>query len=95
MEREKIILGFLKNFKPKEEQSWKSCYFFAYHLKKEHDIDAKLIEGISRIKKIDYWIINFQEQDIDIHARAIGHEPDFIDNPELTWSLEEFEKDNF
>ena len=49
MEREKIILGFLKNFKPKEEQSWKSCYFFAYHLKKEHNIDAKLIEGISRI----------------------------------------------
>ena len=50
---------------------------------------------LSRIKKIDYWIINFQDEDIDIHARAVGDEADFIDNPELTWSLEEFEKDNF
>jgi hypothetical protein len=40
MERDKIISGFLKGFKPKEEQSWKSCYFFAYHLKKEHDIPS-------------------------------------------------------
>ncbi|MBC91165.1 MAG: hypothetical protein CMC67_03365 [Flavobacteriaceae bacterium] len=95
MDREKIISEFLKNFKPKEEQSWKSCYFFAYNLKKEHNIDVKLVEGISRIKKIDYWIVNLQGTDLDIHARAIGEKEDFIDNPELTWTLEEFERDNF
>ncbi len=55
----------------------------------------KLVEGISRRKKIDYWIVNLQGTDLDIHARAIGEKEDFIDNPELTWTLEEFERDNF
>ena len=95
MNKEKIISRFLKNFKPKEEQSWKSCYFFAHSLKKEYGIDVKLVEGISRIKKIDYWIVNFQGKDLDIHARAVGEKEDFIDKPELTWTLEEFERDNF
>tara|TARA_B100001057_G_C22284816_1_gene732215 strand:- start:99 stop:386 length:288 start_codon:yes stop_codon:yes gene_type:complete len=95
MERKKLISNFLKNFKPKDEQSWKSCYFFAYYLKKNHNIDAKLIEGISRIKKIDYWVVNFDKKDEDIHAHAVGDKIDYIDNPELTWTLEEFEKDNF
>jgi hypothetical protein len=95
MDRKELIDKFLLDFKPKENQSWKSCYFFAYFLKKKHNIDAELIEGISRINKIDYWIVRFNEIDEDIHAKAVGIESDFIDKPEVTWSLEEFEKDNF
>jgi hypothetical protein len=95
MDRKELIDKFLLDCKPKENQSWKSCYFFAYFLKKKHNIDAELIEGISRINKIDYWIVRFNEIDEDIHAKAVGIEPDFIDKPEVTWSLEEFEKDNF
>ena len=95
MDRKDLINKFLLDFKPKENQSWKSCYFFAYFLKKEHNIDAELIEGISRINKIDYWIVRFNEIDEDIHAKAVGTEPDYIDKPEVIWSLEEFEKDNF
>jgi|TARA_B100000767_G_scaffold138186_1_gene130708 hypothetical protein len=95
MDRKELIDKFLLDFKPKENQSWKSCYFFAYFLKKKHNIDAELIEGISRINKIDYWIVRFNEIDEDIHAKAVGIEPDFIDKPEVIWSLEEFEKDNF
>ena len=95
MEEQSLIDNFLLDFKPKKDQSWKSCYFFAYYLKKKHNIDAELIEGISRINKIDYWIVRFNETDEDIHAKAVGIEPDFIDKPEVTWSLEEFEKDNF
>ena len=91
----KLIDEFLLNFKPKEDQSWKSCYFFAHHLKKEHNIDAELIEGISKINKVDYWVVRFNNEDLDIHALAMGLIPDFIDKPEMTWSLEEFEKDNF
>ena len=95
MDRKELIDKFLLDFKPKENQSWKSCYFFAYFLKKKHNIDAELIEGISRITKIAYWIVRFNEIDEDIHAKAVGIEPDFIDKPEVIWSLEEFEKDNF
>jgi hypothetical protein len=95
MDRKDLVDKFLLDFKPKENQSWKSCYFFAYFLKKNHNIDAELIEGISRINKIDYWIVRFNEIDEDIHAKAVGIEPDFIDKPEVIWSLEEFEKDNF
>jgi hypothetical protein len=95
MDRKELIDKFLLDFKPKENQSWKSCYFFAYFLKKKYNIDAELIEGISRINKIDYWIVRFNEIDEDIHAKAVGIEPDFIDKPEVIWSLEEFEKDNF
>lgn len=95
MDRKDLVDKFLLDFKPKENQSWKSCYFFAYFLKKKHNIDAELIEGISRINKIDYWIVRFNEIDEDIHAKAVGIEPDFIDKPEVIWSLEEFEKDNF
>tara|TARA_B100001769_G_C21945219_1_gene509078 strand:- start:15 stop:302 length:288 start_codon:yes stop_codon:yes gene_type:complete len=95
MVREELIKDFLKGFKLKEEQTWKTCYFFAYYLKKNHDIDAKLIEGISKIKKVDHWIVNFNGLDEDIHAKALGVEPDFIENPELIWTLEEFERDNF
>ena len=95
MDRKELIDKFLLDFKPKENQSWKSCYFFAYFLKKKHNIDAELIEGISRINKIDYWIVRFNEIDEDIHAKAVGIEPDFIDKPEVIWSLKEFEKDNF
>lgn len=95
MDRKELIDKFLLDFKPKENQSWKSCYFFAYFLKKKHNIDAELIEGISRINKIDYWVVRFNEIDEDIHAKAVGIEPDFIDKPEVIWSLEEFEKDNF
>jgi len=43
MDSQKLIDEFLVNFKPKENQSWKSCYFFCYFLKKNHDIDAELI----------------------------------------------------
>ena len=95
MDRKELIDKFLLDFKPKENQSWKSCYFFAYFLKKKHNIDAELIEGISRINKIDYWVVRFNEIDEDIHAKAVGIEPDFIDKPEVIWSLKEFEKDNF
>ena len=55
MDSQKLIDEFLVNFKPKENQSWKSCYFFCHFLKKNHDIDAELMEGITRINKIDYW----------------------------------------
>lgn len=95
MDRQKLIDGFLSKFKPKKDQSWKSCYFFVHHLKKEHNIDAHLVEGISRIGKVDYWIVKLNDIDEDIHAKAIGSTPDFIDKPELIWTLEEFEKDNF
>ena len=95
MKDQKLIDEFLKSFKPKENQSWKSCYFFSHFLKKNHNIDAELIEGISRINEIDYWIVRVNETDIDIHAKAVGLEPDYIDKPEVIWSLEEFEKDNF
>jgi|TARA_B100000768_G_scaffold177197_1_gene191022 hypothetical protein len=95
MEEQSLIDNFLLDFKPKKDQSWKSCYFFAYYLKKKHNIDAELIEGISRINKIDYWIVRFNETDEDIHAKAVGIDVDFIDKPEVVWSLEDFEKDNF
>ena len=95
MKDQKLIDEFLQSFKPKENQSWKSCYFFYHFLKKNHNIDAELIEGISRINEIDYWIVRVNETDIDIHAKAVGLEPDYIDKPEVIWSLEEFEKDNF
>jgi hypothetical protein len=95
MTRQDLIDGFLASFKPKENQSWKSCYFFSHYLKKEHNVDAELVEGISKINKIDHWIVRFDGKDEDIHAKAVGIEPDFIENPEMIWSLEEFEKDNF
>jgi|TARA_B110000305_G_scaffold241669_1_gene316874 hypothetical protein len=95
MDRHSLIDNFLLDFKPKKDQSWKSCYFFAYYLKKKHKIDAELIEGISRINKIDYWIVRFNGSDEDIHAKAVGIDADFIDNPEVVWSLKDFEKDNF
>jgi hypothetical protein len=95
MDRKELIDKFLLDFKPKENQSWKSCYFFVHHLKKEHNIDAHLVEGISRIGKVDYWIVKLNDIDEDIHAKAMGLTPDFIDKPELIWTLEEFEKDNF
>ena len=33
MNKEELIEDFLKTFKPKEEQSWKSSYFFTHYLK--------------------------------------------------------------
>ena len=33
MKKEELIEDFLKTFKPKEEQSWKSSYFFTHYLK--------------------------------------------------------------
>jgi|TARA_B100000795_G_scaffold126274_1_gene94229 hypothetical protein len=95
MKRQDLIDGFLLDFKPKKDQSWKSCYFFAYYLKKKHKIDAELIEGISRINKVDYWIVRFDDLDEDIHAKAVNITPDYIDKPEMVWSLKAFEKDNF
>jgi len=95
MDSQKLIDEFLVNFKPKENQSWKSCYFFCYFLKKNHNIDSELIEGITRINKIDYWLVRLNNSDIDIHAKAVGLDEDYIDKPEVIWSLEEFEKDNF
>jgi len=95
MERQKLIDEFLLGFKPKRNQSWKSCYFFAYHLKEKHNIDAKLIEGISKINKVDHWIVRFNDIDEDIHAKAMGITPDYIDKPEMVWSLKDFEKENF
>ena len=95
MDNQKLIKEFLVNFKPKENQSWKSCYFFCYFLKKNHNIDAELIEGITRINKIDYWTVRLEGDDIDIHAKAVDIEPDFIDKPDMVWSLKQFEKDNF
>tara|TARA_B100000767_G_scaffold269871_1_gene292487 strand:- start:4466 stop:4753 length:288 start_codon:yes stop_codon:yes gene_type:complete len=95
MKRQGLIDEFLLEFKPKKDQSWKSCYFFAHHLKHKHNIDAQLLEGISKINKIDYWVVRFNGENEDIHAKATGRDPDFIENPEVTWSLEEFEKDNF
>ena len=59
MTRQELIDGFLLNFKPKKDQAWKSCYFFSHYLKKEHNIGAELLEGISKINKIDYWIVRF------------------------------------
>ena len=95
MNRDELIKDFLKNFKPKEEQSWKSCYFFTHYLKKNHNIDAEIVEGMSRIKKIDYWMVSLNKENIDIHALAVGDDPDFIDKPDMLWTLEQFEKDNF
>ena len=69
--------------------------FFFTLLKKRTQIDAELLEGISKINKIDYWIVRFDGADEDIHARAVGIDPDFIEDPEMIWSLEAFEKDNF
>ncbi|MCH1539272.1 hypothetical protein N9M11_00975 [Flavobacteriaceae bacterium] len=95
MNRQDLIDEFLLEFKPKKDQSWKSCYFFSHFLKHKHSIDAELLEGISKINKIDYWVVRFDGQDEDIHAKATAATPDFIENPEVIWSLEEFEKDNF
>ena len=95
MNKNDLIKDFLKSFKPKEEQSWKSSYFFTHYLKNSHDIDAMLVEGMSRIKKIDYWMVSLNKENIDIHALAVGDEPDFIDKPDMLWTLEQFEKDNF
>jgi hypothetical protein len=95
MNKDDLIKDFLKSFKPKEEQSWKSSYFFTHYLKNSHDIDAMLVEGMSRIKKIDYWMVFFNNENIDIHALAVNDEPDFIDKPDMLWTLEQFEKDNF
>ena len=95
MERQDLIDEFLLEFKPKKDQSWKSCYFFSQHLKKKHNIDVELLEGISKINKVDYWVVRFNNEDLDIHALAMGNPQDFIENPEVIWSLKEFEKDNF
>jgi hypothetical protein len=95
MTRQDIIDGFLLDFKPKKDQSSKSCYFYTHHLKHKHKIDAEMLEGISKINKIDYWVVKLDGQDIDIHAKATGTEPDSIENPDVVWSLEDFEKDNF
>ena len=95
MNKNDLIKDFLKSFKPKEEQSWKSSYFFTHYLKNNHDIDAMLVEGMSRIKKIDYWMVSLNKENIDIHALAVGDDPDFIDKPDMLWTLEQFEKDNF
>jgi hypothetical protein len=95
MTRQELIDEFLLKFKPKEDQSWKSCYFFAHHMKTKHNIDVELIEGISKLKKIDYWTVRFDGLDEDIHAKAVNLEPDIIENPDIVWSLEDFEKDNF
>lgn len=95
MNTNELIDDFLKDFKPKQDQSWKSCYFFAHSLKKKYDIAVQLKEGISRINKADYWVVSFDNIDEDIHAKAMGETLDFIDKPDVIWSLEEFEKDNF
>ena len=95
MEREELINEFLLEFKPKKDQSWKSCYFFSHHLNKKHKIAVELLEGISKINKVDYWVVRFDNEDLDIHGLAMGNPPDFIENPEVIWSLKEFEKDNF
>ena len=94
MIRQKLIDGFLLDFKPKKDQAWKSCYFFLHYLKK-HNIVAELIDGISKINKIDYWVIIFEGVDKDIHSKALGTEPDLIEDPEMIWSLKAFEKDDF
>ena len=31
-----------------------------------------LVEGMSRIKKIDYWMVSLNNENIDIHALAVG-----------------------
>jgi hypothetical protein len=95
MTRQELIDGFLLDFKPKKDQAWKSCYFFSHYLKKEHNIDAELIEGISKIKKTDHWVLRFDGVDEDIHAKAVGIDSDLIEDPEMVWSLKAFEKDNF
>ena len=95
MNKKELIEDFLKTFKPKEEQSWKSSYFFTHYLKNNHNIDAQLVEGMSRINKIDYWMVCLDDENIDIHAYAVNVEPDFIDKPDMLWTLEQFEKDNF
>ena len=95
MERQELINEFLLEFKPKKDQSWKSCYFFSHHLNKKYKIAVELLEGISKINKVDYWVVRFNNEDLDIHALAMGNPLDFIENPEVIWSLKEFEKDNF
>ena len=54
MKRQDLINEFLLEFKPKKDQSWKSCYFFSHHLNKKHKIAVELLEGISKINKVDY-----------------------------------------
>ena len=39
--------------------------------------------------------MRLNDSDIDIHAKAVGLDEDYIDKPEVVWSLEDFEKDNF
>ena len=95
MKRQDLINEFLLEFKPKKDQSWKSCYFFSHHLNKKYKIAVQLLEGISKINKVDYWVVRFDNKDLDIHALAMGNPLDFIENPEVIWSLKEFEKDNF
>ena len=40
-------------------------------------------------------MVCLNNENIDIHAYAVNIEPDFIDKPDMLWSLEQFEKDNF
>ena len=39
--------------------------------------------------------VSLNNENIDIHALAVDDEPDFIDKPDMLWTLEQFEKDNF
>ena len=71
MDKDDLIKDFLKSFKPKEEQSWKSSYFFTHYLKNSHDIDAMIVEGMSRIKKIDYWMVSLNNENIDINSEGV------------------------
>jgi len=86
---------FLRTLNLSKIKAGKAVIFFSHYLKKNHEIDAELIEGMSRINKIDYWTVRLEGDDIDIHAKAVDIEPDFIDKPDMVWSLKQFEKDNF
>ena len=82
-------------FQAKKRSGLEKLLFFLHYLKKEHNIEAELIDGISKINKTDHWIVRFDGVDKDIHSKALGIELDLIEDPDMIRSLKAFEKDDF
>ena len=88
MNKKELIDDFLKDFKPKQDQSWKSCYFFTHYLKKNHKIKAELLEGMSRINKIENYLSAIfiakypkLSKALINHAKTYNECLNFIQNP--------------
>ena len=52
-------------------------------------------KGSPERKEVQDEYDKMYNENIDIHALAVDDEPDFIDKPDMLWTLEQFEKDNF